>query len=148
MDLNVHHDKIIGSMGRWKRDEAARASDAGETREEIGSLLELTGLNKKAFSWARALDKLESDKRNDVLRSFDALRELLDKHWNGQSTPDMFDDADDEPAAPVTEDDLSFLSADPDHDPGDYNADDDTFDAAVDGLNDDNVVPFGAAEVA
>jgi len=93
MDLQTHFDKIVSTMARIKSNEATRASDAGEDRQEIGSLLELTGVHKKAFSWIRSLDKLEADKREDVLRSFDALRDMLEPHWRGQSsTPDMFDD--------------------------------------------------------
>lgn len=91
MDLQVHFDKITGLMGRLKSREASRASDAGSDREEIGSMLELTGVNKKAFSWSRALDKMEPEKRDDVLRSFDALRDMLEPHWDGQTTPDMLD---------------------------------------------------------
>ena len=135
MDLNTHFDKITGLMGRIKSREASRASDAGSDREEIGELLELTGVNKKAFSWARALDKMESDKRDDVLRSFDALRDMLDPHWDGQSTPDMLDGSapeDEEPeseepeeepeAAESVEPDLDTLQADADPETEEFNA--------------------------
>lgn len=92
-ELSIHFDKIVSTMARLKSNEADRASDVGEDREEIGNLLDLTGVHKKAFSWIRSLDKLEADKRDDILRSFDALREMLEQHWRGQSsTPDMFDD--------------------------------------------------------
>lgn len=98
-DISIHQDKIISSIARWKSQEAARASDAGETRDEIGALLELTGLNKKALSFVRSIDKMEQHKRDDVLRSLMPLLDLLDKAWNGQKTPDMFDEDEIEPFA-------------------------------------------------
>ena len=91
VELSVHHDKIVNTIDHLKSHERGRASDAGEDREAIGHLLELTGLNKKAFSFVRSIDKLESDKRDDVLRSLHPLLDLMDKRWNGQSTADMFD---------------------------------------------------------
>ena len=97
MELSVHHDKIVNTIEALKSNERNRASEAGEDREEIGNFLELTGLNKKAFSFVRSIDKLEADKRDDVLRSLHPLLDLMDKRWNGQNTPDMFEDATDAP---------------------------------------------------
>lgn len=93
MDIATHTDKIIGVMRRVGSNEAERASGAGEDREEIGSLLELTGLHKRAFAFVRMLDKQEPDKRDDILRSLHPLLEMMDGHWNGQRTPDMFETA-------------------------------------------------------
>lgn len=107
-DIAIHHDKIINTMARLKSREADRASDTGEDRETIGAMLDLTGINKKAFAFARALDKMEPDKREDVLRSLHPLLDMLDSHWNGNRTPDMFDgsvDPDDEPLDDDPEDD-------------------------------------------
>lgn len=97
MELAVHQAKIVGLMRRVKANEADRASDAGSDRKEIGQLLELTGLHKKAFSVIRSLDKMTDEKRSDCLRSLNALLELMDPVWNGQKTPDMFEDAPDAP---------------------------------------------------
>lgn len=103
MDLSVFRDKIVSSIASWRSSDANRASEVGEQREEIARLLELTALNKRALSWIRALDKLEADKRDDVLRSFDALRNhVMEPHWNGQRTPDFFEDT--PPVEPVSED--------------------------------------------
>jgi len=110
MELSVHHDRIIGTMSAIKSNERTRASDAGEDRAEIGDLLELTGLNKKAFAFIRSIDKLEADKRDDVLRSLHPLLDLMDTHWNGQKTPDMFDDAV-EPSEPPVGDDFDAALA-------------------------------------
>lgn len=101
MELSVHYDKIVNSFAAWKSGERDRASDAGEMRAEIGQLLELTGLNKKAVSFVRALDKLEQDKRDAVLRSLHPLLDLMDRAWNGNRTPDMFDEQD--PVEPATD---------------------------------------------
>lgn len=89
MDLKTHHDKIINTFNRIISNERDRASDAGTDRESLGSMIELCGLNKKATSFAKALHKMEPEKRDDVLRSFDALRIELEKNWGGQRTPDM-----------------------------------------------------------
>lgn len=110
MEISVHHDKIINTMARLKAREADRASDTGEDRETIGAMLDLTGLNKVAFSFVRRLDKLEGDKRDDVLRSLHPLLDLMDGHWNGNRTLDMFDGA----INPEGEDDTPF---DPDDEP-------------------------------
>lgn len=93
MDLSIHQDKILTTMADIKSNERSRASEAGDDREEIGNLLELTGLNKKALSFVRSIDKMEPDKREDVLRSLHPLLNMMDGHWNSQKTPDMFETA-------------------------------------------------------
>lgn len=101
MEIAVHQNKIINTFDRIGSREKERASDAGEDREEIGSLLELTGLNKKALSFCRMLHKQEADKRDDIIRSLKPLLDLMEKHWQGQSTPDMFTDAVEPDEAPA-----------------------------------------------
>ena len=91
MELSVHHDKIITTIEALKSNERQRSSEAGDDREEIGNLLELTGLNKNAFAFIRKVDKMEPDKRDDVLRSLHPLLDMMDKKWNGQTTPDLFE---------------------------------------------------------
>ena len=93
MEISVHQDKIIGTFNRIGARERERASDAGEDREEIGSLIEFTGLHKKAVSFVRMLHKQEDDKRADILRSLHPLLEMMEAYWDGQKTPDMFADA-------------------------------------------------------
>ena len=115
MDLNVHSEKIVTSLDRWKMDEASRASDAAETREELGALIEQTGVNKKALAFVRALHKMPQDKRDDVLRSLDPLMGVMQPVWDGQKTPDMFpEDSAVEPAGdlpkPSYEADPDFLA--------------------------------------
>lgn len=90
MELAFHTDKIIGTFDRIGSREKERASGAGEDREEIGSLIELTGLHKKAVSFCRLLHKQEPDKRADIIRSLKPLLDLMEAHWDGQATPDMF----------------------------------------------------------
>ncbi len=91
MELSVHTDKILNTISAINGHERERASDAGEDRAEIGNLLDLTGLNKRAFAFVRMLDKQEADKRDDILRSLHPLLELMGGHWGGQGTADMFD---------------------------------------------------------
>jgi hypothetical protein len=152
MELKTHFDKITGLMGRLKSNEATRASEAGEDRENIGSMLELTNLNKKAFSWNRMLDKMEPDKRDDVLRSFDALRALLEPHWEGQSTPDMLDGKppieepkDEKAEVKPTADPKAKVKAAPKAKaaPKSKSAEEDEFDNEVDeAMGDERVVPI------
>ena len=89
---HMHHDKLLSKLQEWKEIEADRSSEVGEQREDMKNFLELTGWNKKALAFIRALDKMSQEKRDDVLRSFDDLRNTLEPHWDGQSTPDMLDD--------------------------------------------------------
>lgn len=121
MDIATHTDKIIGVMRRVGSNEAERASGAGEDREEIGSLLELTGLHKRAFAFVRMLDKQEPDKRDDILRSLHPLLNMMDGHWNSQKTPDMFETA-------STQAGEAQAEADPDDDETDDEVEDDETD--------------------
>lgn len=112
MELSVYQDKIVSSLNRWKSGEKQRASDAGEMREEIGQLIEFTGLSKKALAFVRMLDKQEPDKRADILRSLTPLLDMMEPVWDGQKTADMFNDDAVEPAdAP---DDAPDLAAEAD----------------------------------
>ncbi len=99
MELAVHQNKIINTFDKIGSREKERASDAGEDREEIGKLLDLTNLNKKAVSFCRMLHKQEPDKRADIIRSLKPLLDLMEKHWDGQNTPDMFNATEDEDSA-------------------------------------------------
>lgn len=142
MELSTYFDKITGLMGRVKGREANRASEAGEDREEIGSMLELTGLNRRAFSFVRSLDKMQPEKRDDVLRSFDSLRDMLDPHWDGQSTPDMLDGKAPVEEAPAEEEvkaDAPEETPEPEATP---DPETEEFNAAVDETMDERVVPI------
>ncbi len=99
MDLKVYHDKIINTVNRIISNERDRSSDAGADRESIGDLIEQIGVNKKAMSMIKALHKMEPERREDTLRSFDALRIEFEKNWGGQKTADMFDPQEDDGAA-------------------------------------------------
>jgi hypothetical protein len=92
-DFDIDHDGLIHKLSAWRVAEANRASDAAETRQEIGRYLEdAGGLNKKALSHIRQVFKMDEDKRNDYLRTYDALMAELRMFWYGNSTPDMFDE--------------------------------------------------------
>lgn len=88
-------DQLLRNLDKWKSEEGDRASDAGEMRQQIGQFIEDTGLNKKALSMVRALDKMKPNKREDTLRSLDMLLDDMKPHWSGQSTADMFDNSPD-----------------------------------------------------
>lgn len=90
MDLKTHERKIFALCDKIGSREQERASDVGEDRAEIGAVIELTGIHKKAFAFVRSLDKMEPEKRNDVLRSLNPLLKLFEGRWNVQ--PDMLGD--------------------------------------------------------
>ncbi len=147
MDLIVHKEKIVGSLAAWRSAEKSRAQAAGETRQEIGELLDLTGLNKKALSFVRSLDKMEEDKRNDVIRSLDPLLEMMAGVWD-TGTGDMFDDGD---AVEALADDDSGVTAEYESDGSTDEALEEMageFDGALADLEEEpaesNVRPFGA----
>ena len=136
MDLKIWHDKIINTFNKHIGHERDRASEAGADREEHGAMIELCRLNKTATAFAKKLHKMEADKRDDVLRSFDALRFELEKNWAGQRTPDFLDNNDDA-VEPMDDGALPGPSYDPDFDPSDdprdpeIQAEADDFEAAL-----------------
>lgn len=109
MDLKIYHDRIINTVNSIISNERDRASDAGEDREAIGNLIEQIGVNKKAMSFAKALHKMKPDKREDTLRSFDALRIEFEKNWGGQKTADMFEDKPEDNAPEVEPEEAPVL---------------------------------------
>lgn len=77
---------------------AEKKSDVGE---EMGSLksdfVDETGYNKTALSFAARLHKLSADKRGDVFRSLDKIRDDMAAVWAQGATEEMnFDDGDPE----------------------------------------------------
>lgn len=112
MDLKTHHDKIVNLFNKHIGHERDRASEAGSDREEFGKMLELCGLNKKATGWMKGLHKMEPDKRDDVLRSFDALRVELEKAWGGQRSGSLFNDDDEDDAVEPLDETLPAASYD------------------------------------
>lgn len=143
MSLQPYHDRIINTVNSILSNERDRASEAGEDRERIGALIEQTGVHKKSMAFVKMLHKQEPDKRDDILRSFDALRAEFEKNWGGQKTADMFAGADDDTVpfddapkgnAPSYVADLDISDDDPeDDDEGDPDIQDeaDDFEAAL-----------------
>lgn len=101
MSLQPYHDRIINTVNSILSNERDRASEAGEDRERIGALIEQAGVHKKSMAFVKMLHKQEPGKRDDILRSFDALRAEFEKNWGGQKTADMFgdDEPDENPAS-------------------------------------------------
>jgi hypothetical protein len=151
---DIEPDALLDFIGERNRDDRRAASISGESRAAIKAFLDETGMNGQALSWCRVIvKKLDKDdgqhKAMDVIRSLKKALPYIEQHVTGNTTADMFDSDGPEPVVPITEDDLAFLTADIDHDPGESDPDDDGFDEAVDeALGDDNVVPFGTADVA
>ena len=107
-------------LNQWRSDDASRAFEAGERREDMKSFLELTGWNRTALSMIARLNKLDEDKRQDVLRSFDEMRSEMQPVWDAGNTPDMFDDLADYSEPGNQRDDAD----DPDQDEAGFGEDD------------------------
>ena len=79
--LNIDAQRLIAAISEFNSEDAARASDAGETREAVGAYLEATGIQKKAFSHMRAGLKLaDEQKQLDWLRSMEAMLPIVASH--------------------------------------------------------------------
>jgi len=94
---DIEHDALIAFAAARNREDAKRASSAGESRQEIGTFLEETGMNGKALSWMRQVLKVadkDEDKARDIIRSLDKALPMIREHVTGQTTPDMFGEGD------------------------------------------------------
>lgn len=89
MTKAIYEDKLLKKLTEWAGLETDRASEVGAQRADMKDFLETTGWEKTALSWARKLDKMSVEKRSDLLRSFDDLREILRTHWDDQSSGEM-----------------------------------------------------------
>lgn len=154
---DLDHDKLIGQIEARNREDKERASSAGESRQKIGTFLDETAMNSKAFAWCRQIlktgDKADGqNKAMDIIRSLETALPMVKDHVGGQGTGEMDLDGpqDDEPAAEASDDDPQ------DVDPGDHVDDDNEeqaeFNAEVDAAmgdgDGDNVVTpidFGAS---
>lgn len=129
-------DRVLSKMNQWNGEDAERASSAAETRQEIGEFIEATGYHKKAISDGRKLLKMganDPEKLWDYLRTFEPLLNDIKLHIQGQTTPDMFDEAEDA-GVPVMTDSDEEAAGDGNVVPFDPEIDEETaeFDAAAD----------------
>lgn len=60
-----------------------------EMGQTLADFVEKTELNKTAVGIAGRLDRLSADKRNDVLRSLDAIRAAMEGVWAQEATAEM-----------------------------------------------------------
>lgn len=89
-EVNISHDKLIGKAEQWAKEEAERASSAGETRQDIGAFLEETGVHSKALAHIRSGLKLKKESaRLDWLRSMELMLPMAADHIRGQSTAEL-----------------------------------------------------------
>jgi hypothetical protein len=109
-EVKVDHDALIGKLHQWRDEDAERASSAGETREDIGRFLDKTNVNKKCLSHMRQVDKMSPEKRADYRRSLALIFPMLEAHWDGQGTADMFDENEQFSDDPVDIEDDEFLA--------------------------------------
>jgi hypothetical protein len=91
--------ELIDKLSSWQRQQDSANSINAEIRQDKGQFIDDTGINKKALSVFGQLNKMDDDKREDFLRSWDEHIGDLRAHWAGQSTPDMFDQDEDAPEA-------------------------------------------------
>jgi hypothetical protein len=126
---DLEHDSLIGEIEARNREDAKRASSAGESRAAIKAFLEETNVNPKAYSWLRVILKQndkDQAKAMDIIRSLEAGLPFIKAHVSGQQG-DLFPDDDDpvEPVPATIPDDLRKPSyGDDDH----FGKDQDAFD--------------------
>ena len=90
--LEIDKAEVLQNMQDFNTEDSERASDAGESRQRIGTFLEKTGINNKAFSHCRMiLRQKKDDKRQDWLRSMEALLPLMREQIAANGTRDAFD---------------------------------------------------------
>jgi hypothetical protein len=102
----IEHDTLISNIEARNREDATRASSAGESRAAIKAFLEDTNMNRKAFSWFRATLKMndkDQAKAMDMIRSLEIGLPMVKAHVLGQQG-DLFgdDDADFDEVEPHT----------------------------------------------
>lgn len=89
---DIEHDTLIGRAAQHNMEDSERASSAAETRADIGSFVDETGLNKKAYSVLRQIMKMgdkSEDKAMDVIRSLEKGLPMVKSHIGGQTTTEM-----------------------------------------------------------
>jgi len=105
----VEHDDLISNIEARNREDGERASYAGESRAMIKAFLDDTNMNPKAFSWLRAILKVndkDQAKAMDMIRSLEVGLAMVKAHVSGQQG-DLFPEDDDrdfdepEPLNPV-----------------------------------------------
>lgn len=90
--LEIDEGGVLHRMRAFNEADSERASDAGESRQQIGEFLEESGLNNKAFSHCRMVLRLKKDdKRQDWLRSMRALLPMMEREIAATGTQDAFD---------------------------------------------------------
>lgn len=72
---DIDYDRLIAFILDRNREDKERASDAGESRQKIGSFIEDTGLNGKALSIGRMIIKI-LDKKEGELKAMDIIGSL------------------------------------------------------------------------
>lgn len=90
--LEIDAGAVLDQMRAFNEADSERASDAGESRQQIGEFLEETGINNKAFSHCRMVLRMKKDdKRQDWLRSMRALLPMMEAEIAKDGTQDAFD---------------------------------------------------------
>lgn len=93
---NSDHDVDFDVLSKFLKDVADKAkavsSKNGELRSFIKSYLDNTGLHPQAVAMIRTIENMDQTKRNDFLRSFEPMMELMVmKVWRDAQT-DIFTD--------------------------------------------------------
>lgn len=107
--LDVDPDTLIARIAEYNEEDKDRAQSAASTRSKIKVYLEETGMNAKALSLLRFLDKQAPERRADILRSLRKGLEIMEERWRGQNSEE-FDFGPEDPDAP--EDDYGVYGGD------------------------------------
>ena len=146
-EIDVKLDNLVDKLEAWKRSDSNAGTINAETRQDKGQFQNDYGVHKTSLSWIAKLDKLDDDKRDDILSSFDHLRGIIEPKWIGQSTPDMFDDGE-TPSEAEAGEEVEFDDDDEADMPVETDEEIEAFDAEVDAVVEDNVVALGKEQSA
>lgn len=126
---SLDHDELISEAEARNREDAVRASSAGESRNKIKSFLDETNMNSKAFSWMRSVLKTpDVAKAMDIVLSLEAALPMVKAHLGGQQSSMDLEAPAVEPYDPTA--DVQQFAA-PSY-PADFDPSDDTVDVDAD----------------
>lgn len=91
-DFEVDYDELIKELSELADLKKGVSSKNAELRSRLASILEQKGYHKRALATIREIDNMSLTARNDFLRSFEPMFDLmLSKKWRDEQQ-DLFND--------------------------------------------------------
>lgn len=91
-DVELSYDEIRSILDDLAGKQKTISEATGSLRSRLAQVLEEHNLNKSALSMVRKIDNMSMTTRNDFLRTFEALFDvMLSKKWRDEQQ-DLFND--------------------------------------------------------